>query len=403
MPGSPLPKNALPTVVRRLRKPLAVVAAAAAFPLVLSGCTDNAKASSSSTAAGAIQVTSTKTDCKISTGSVPSGNLTFAVKNEGTEITEFYLLAEDGLRIVGEVENIGPGLTRNLVVTAPPGKYTTACKPGMQGDGIRASFDVTDSGNKSTVDADFQKLVDTGVQQYTAYVKDQSEQLVAGTKAFADAYAAGDVAKARELYAATRMHWERIEPVAESFGDLDPKLDAREADLEPGQAWTGWHRAEKDLFPPAGYTAQTAAERSAIASQLVADTEELGKRTKTVELSADKLGNGAKELLDEVARGKVTGEEEAWSHTDLWDFQANVDGARIAFENLKPALAQRDAALAKSLDEKFTALQAELKKHAKGDGFAYYNELSPAEIQQLAALVDALGEPLSKLTSAVVL
>ncbi|WP_284983226.1 iron uptake system protein EfeO [Arthrobacter sp. efr-133-TYG-118] len=403
MPGTPLPKIALPKIASRRRKSLAIVAAAAAVPLVLAGCTDNTKTPGSSASAGPIQVTSTKTECNVSIGSVPSGNLSFAVKNEGTEITEFYLLAEDGLRIVGEVENIGPGLTRNLVVTAPAGKYTTACKPGMQGDGIRAAFEVTDSGNKTGVNADFQKLVDTGVQQYTAYVKDQTEQLVTGTKAFADAYAAGDATKARELYAATRMHWERIEPVAESFGDLDPKLDAREADLEPGQEWTGWHRAEKDLFPPAGYTALTGTERAKIATQLVSDTEELGKRTRTVVLSADKLGNGAKELLDEVARGKVTGEEEIWSHTDLWDFQANVDGARIAFENLKPALAQKDPALATSLDEKFAALQAELKKHAKGDGFAYYNELSPAGVQQLAALVDALGEPLSKLTSAVVL
>jgi iron uptake system component EfeO len=289
------------------------------------------------------------------------------------------------------------------VVTAPAGKYNTACKPGMQGDGIRASFEVTESGNKPSADADFQKLLATGSQQYSAYVKDQTEQLVTGTKAFADAFAAGDAAKARELYAATRMHWERIEPVAESFGDLDPKQDAREADLEPGQEWTGWHRAEKDLFPPADYTAMTPAERSAISTQLVSDTADLATRTRTVELTADKLGNGAKELLDEVATGKVTGEEEIWSHTDLWDFQANVDGARIAFESLKPALEQKDAELAKSLDAKFAALQAELKKHAKGDGFSYYNELSQDQIQQLAALVDSLGEPLSKLTSAVVL
>jgi iron uptake system component EfeO len=385
----------------KLRRTLAVIGAAAAVPLVLSACTDNAKTTAATD--GPIQVSSTANECKVSTTSASSGNLTFAVKNEGTEVTEFYLLDEDGLRIIGEVENIGPGISRNLVVTAPAGKYTTACKPGMQGDGIRASFEVKESGNKPSVDADLQKLVDTGTQQYAAYVKDQTEQLVTGTKTFAEAFAAGDAAKARELYAATRMHWERIEPVAESFGDLDPKLDAREADLEPGQEWTGWHRAEKDLFPPAGYTAMTAAERTAISTQLVADTEDLATRTRTVELTADKLGNGAKELLDEVATGKVTGEEEIWSHTDLWDFQANVDGARIAFESLKPALEQKDAELSKSLDEKFTALQAELKKHAKGDGFAYYNELSPEQVQALASLVDSLGEPLSKLTSAVVL
>lgn len=397
MPGlTPPPKNRRTAGAR-----LAVVAATAVLPLALASCTDNASATTA--AGGPIQVTSTDVECKVSATEVASGNLTFAVKNDGAEVTEFYVLAEDGLRIVAEVENIGPGITRNLVLTAPAGKYITACKPGMKGDGIRADFTVKDSGKPATADADLQKLVDTGVTQYTAYVKDQTEQLVAGTKEFAAAYAAGDAAKARSLYAATRMHWERIEPVAESFGDLDPKLDAREADLEPGQKWTGWHRAEKDLFPPAGYKALTAAERAAIAKQLVADTEELSTRTGAVDLSADKLGNGAKELLDEVARGKVTGEEEIWSHTDLWDFQANVDGARIAFENLKPALQQKDAALASDLDAKFSALQAELRKHAKGDGFAYYNALGKDQVQQLSALVDALGEPLSKLTSAVVL
>ncbi|WP_324642715.1 iron uptake system protein EfeO [Pseudarthrobacter sp. LT1] len=403
MPGFTLPKNNLPkTAPCTFRsKRAALAAAVVAVPLILTGCTDNTKASD--TAAGAIDVVSSNSECKVSATSVPSGNLTFSVKNEGTEVTEFYLLAADGLRILGEVENIGPGLSRNLVVTAPAGTYTTACKPGMEGDGIRAALEVTPSGNQQPADADFQHLLDTATTQYASYVKDQGEQLLTGTEQFAAAFAAGDAAKARELYAATRQHWERIEPVAESFGDLDPQLDAREADLEPGQEWTGWHRAEKDLFPPAGYTALTAAERSAIADRMVADTKDLVERTRTLEISADMLGNGAKELLDEVATGKVTGEEEIWSHTDLWDFQANVDGARIAFENLKPALQQKDAALATSLDEKFAALQAELSTHAQGTAFTSYDKLTPEQVQRLASLVDALGEPLSRLTAAVVL
>jgi iron uptake system component EfeO len=373
--------------------------AAAVLPLSLAACTDN----SAPAATGPIKVSSTNDACSVSSATTKSGNVTFAVQNDGDQVTEFYLLAEDGLRIIGEVENIGPGLTRNLVVTAPAGKYTTACKPGMQGEGIRSAFEVTESGDKPAVDTNIKGLTETGTAQYLAYVKDQTEQLLAGTKEFAAAYAAGDADKARDLYAATRMHWERIEPVAESFGDLDPKLDAREADLAPGEEWTGWHRAEKDLFPPTGYTALTAPERETLAAQLVTDTEDLAKRTGTVELTADKLGNGAKELLDEVATGKVTGEEEIWSHTDLWDFQANVDGARIAFENLKPVLEQKDAALAASLDEKFAALQAELTQHVRGEGFVYYDELTPEQVQKLASLVDALGEPLSNLTAAVVL
>lgn len=409
MPSPSLPTFDRPASSRarsrrhRAASRLAAAAAVAVLPLTMAACTDNAAPSSSSGTDGTIQVTSTSDACKVSTASAKSGNLTFTVQNDGDQVTEFYLLAEDGLRILGEVENIGPGLTRNLVVTAPAGKYTTACKPGMEGDGIRAGFEVTESGSRPAVDSDLKALADQGTARYVAYVKDQTEQLLAGTKKFAEAYAAGDTATAKDLYAATRMHWERIEPVAESFGDLDPKLDAREADLAEGEEWTGWHRAEKDLFPPAGFQSLAAADREKLAAQLVADTEELAKRTRTVELTADKLGNGAKELLDEVATGKVTGEEEIWSHTDLWDFQANVDGARIAFENLKPVLERKDPELAKSLDTKFAALQAELKTHARGAGFAYYNELTSGQVQRLAALVDSLGEPLSNLTAAVVL
>ncbi len=367
--------------------------------LLASGCTSNVDATS-----GAIQVSSSENECTLSGDSGQSGHLTFSVANDGNEVTEFYLLAEDGLRIIGEVENIGPGLSRDLVVTAPAGEYLTACKPGMVGDGIQAPFTVEESGKALAVDEDRQQLLDTGTEQYAAYVKDQTEQLLTKTRGFAEAFAAGDEKVARGMYAPTRMHWERIEPVAESFGDLDPKLDLREADLEPGTAWTGWHRAEKDLFPPKqGYTAMTAAERQKIANQMVTDTEDLYNRTRDITFTADKLGNGAKELLDEVATGKVTGEEEIWSHTDLWDFQANVDGARIAFEDLRPALEDGDPELAKELHSRFNELQDELDKHRKGDGFALYTDLSNAEIRALSGKVDALGEPLSRLTAAVVL
>ena len=190
--------------------------------------------------------------------------------------------------------------------------------------------------------------------QYQLYVIDQTEQLVEKTQEFADLYVAGDDDAARALYADARTHWERIEPVAESFGDLDPRLDLREADLADGEAWTGWHAIEKDLWPPAeGYTPLTQAERQALADQLVADTEDLSGRVQELTYTPTQLGNGAKELLDEVATGKVTGEEEAWSHTDLWDFQANVDGARVAFEALEPALQTKDPELAATLTERF--------------------------------------------------
>jgi iron uptake system component EfeO len=380
---------------------LSIVAVVALTGLV--ACTENDPQSGSGEQA--IAVVSTDDECTTSAATAGSGNVVFDVKNDGSQVTEFYLLAEDGLRIVGEVENIGPGLTRRLVVNATPGDYVTACKPGMVGEGIRAAFGVTDSGDSATPTGDFAELLTTATDQYGAYVRDQAGQLITKTEEFAALYASGDDDGARAAYADTRTHWERIEPVAESFGDLDPRLDLREADLAEGEAWTGWHRIEKDLWPAGdpAYTAATEAERTALADQLVADTQELVSRVQDLTFTADQLGNGAKELLDEVATGKVTGEEEIWSHTDLWDFQANVDGARIAFEVLQPALETKDAALSTMLTTRFATLQGLLDQYRDGNGFVLYTDLTDEQVKGLSDSVNALSEPLSELTAAVLL
>ncbi|MFI8413017.1 iron uptake system protein EfeO [Paeniglutamicibacter gangotriensis] len=384
----------------KLATPLPITAALAVVALGLTGCTTNTPEAAGD---GTIQVTSTAEACTLSTTNAPGGTVKFSVKNDGSQVTEFYLLASDGLRIIGEVENIGPGLSRDLVVVAPEGNYITACKPGMAGEGIRGDLALGAAPAGQHVSTDRAEKQKQAVTLYAAYVKDQTEQLLAGTKDFAEAFAAGDTAAAKELYPAVRMHWERIEPVAESFGDLDPILDAREADLEKGQKWTGWHRAEKDLWPPTtGYKAMDDAGRETLAKKMVADTEELFSRTLELTFTPDKLANGAKELLDEVATGKVTGEEEIWSHTDLWDFQANVDGARIAYEDLKPLLADTDQELDATLQANFEALQKLLDQYKMGEGFMFYDELDTAQVQELGAAVDALAEPLSKLTAAVV-
>jgi iron uptake system component EfeO len=388
------------------RRPTSVFGALGVLVLLATAvaCTDNKDAADADDG-GALSVTSTNTECKVSKTTAPSGNLRFSVTNDGSKVTEFYLLAADGMRIVGEVENVGPGATRDLVVTAEPGTYQTACKPGMVGDGIRSGFKVTDSGKDLAPKGRTAAAVKTAIAQYELYVKDQTEQLLTKTEEFADLYKAGKDDEARALYADARAHWERIEPVAESFGTLDPRLDLREADLEEGQKWTGWHAIEKDLWPPkSGYTALTQAERDALADQLVADTEELEEKVEddSFTFTADQLGNGAKGLLDEVATGKVTGEEEAWSHTDLWDFQANVDGARIAYENLKPVLEEKDPQLAKTLQTRFDDLQALLDEYKDGDGFVSYTELTDEQVKELSDAVNALSEPLSQLTAAVV-
>ncbi len=371
---------------------------------VTAGCTANTPAGSATPGAdpGAISVTSTDDACQVSTATAPAGRVTFTVQNTGSRITEFYLYAEDGKRIVGEAENISPGLARSLVVTATEGAYVTSCRPGMTGDGLRAAFTVTAATGPTTTGADA-ALVEQATTRYATYIRTEADALLAGTKEFVELYRAGQDDRARARYAEVRTHWERMEPVAESFGDLDPQMDAREADLQPGQEWTGWHAIEKDLWPPAtGHTAFSSARRAALADRLAADTEELHRRTQAMTFTTDQIGNGSKSLLDEVATGKVTGEEEIWSHTDLWDFQANVDGAKEGHRALQPLLQQRNPALDEEIGKRFDELQALLDRHRSGDGFVSYDKLGQDEVRALSDAVNALSEPLSTMTAAVV-
>jgi iron uptake system component EfeO len=394
-----------------MRKTLVVSALLVATPF-LAACTENADSSPSGGGAGAsgggddraLTVESSDTDCSVSAAEAPAGTLTFDVTNTGSQVTEFYLLGEDGLRIVSEVENIGPNLNREMTVNAPEGAYFTACKPGMKGEGIRADFTVTASKDGATeVTADDQQLIDQATTNYAAYVNDQADQLLDKTQQFVSLYESGEDEQARALYPDARTHWERIETVAESFGDLDPKTDLREADLEPGQEWTGWHRIEKDLWPEKAqdYTPLTTAERKQYGDDLLANITTLDDRVQTLTYTVDQIANGSIGLLEEVAKGKVTGEEEFWSGTDLWDFQANVDGARVGFEGVKPILETKDPELATTLDTRFTDLQTLLDAQKSGDGFKNYSELTPEEVKQLSDAVNALSEPLSQLTAAV--
>ncbi|MCR1782605.1 PbrT family lead (Pb2+) uptake porter [Nocardioides carbamazepini] len=396
-----------------MRKTLLASVAALAVVPALAACTENASSDGDEKGgdARALTVSSSADACELSAGTAPAGTLTFSVTNSGSDVTEFYLLGSDGLRIVGEVENIGPNLTKKLTVNAPEGEYFTACKPGMVGEGIRAAFTVTHSADAQEVSASDQELIDQAQNNYRAYVQDQSAQLLVKTREFVELYKAGNADdQARALYPKAREHWERIETVAESFGDLDPKTDAREADVDfaAGEEWTGWHRIEKDLWPQdaKGYTALTPAERTTYADDLLANTTELDQRIQATGPDAlsypiDAIANGSIGLLEEVANGKITGEEEAWSHTDLWDFQANVDGARVAYEGVQGLLESKDAALAEELTAKFDALQALLDEYRDGDGFVLYTELTKDDTKKMTDAVNALSEPLSKLTAAV--
>lgn len=366
--------------------------------MTLSGCTQ--KASSED---GAVSVTASDSVCEVSRTELPAGHVSLTLENKGSKITEVYVLFPDG-RIAAERENIGPGTKATLVTELKAGDYEIACKPGMRGDGIRQKLTLTgkDTAARRSPDSD------AAVAAYRSYVLAQAERTLPKAKAFADAVKAGDVEKAKGLYASSRIGWERTEPVAESFGDIDPKVDVREDGLEDGQDpttdWTGWHRLEKALWQDK----KIGDREKELAGQLMTDLTAWVKKVGTAEITPTSMANGAKSLLDEVARNKVTGEEERYSHTDLVDFKANLEGAQQSYGLLKPIAQKNDPALARELDKRFASLTEQLDVYRTDDGadkdsytYTSYDTVSEAKRKELSDGVNALAEPLSKLAAAV--
>jgi iron uptake system component EfeO len=322
------------------------------------------------------------------------------VENKGGKVTEVYVYAP-GDRIVAERENIGPGTKAEITTEVKSGSYEIACKPGMKGDGIRQKVRATGKGAPQKRDP----RLDKAVAEYREYAEQQAKETLPKTQDFVDAIKKGDLEAAKKAYAPSRIGWERTEPVAESFGDIDPKVDVREDGLEPGQDpekdWTGWHRLEKALWQDK----KIGAEEKTLADQLITDLKDWQGRVGKAEITPTSMANGAKELLDEVATGKVTGEEERYSHTDLVDFKANVEGAQESYELLKPVAKENDAALVTELDKQFAALNTLLDKYRADKSsydFTSYDKVGEADRKELSDAVNSLAEPLSKLAAAVV-
>ncbi|WP_340025502.1 iron uptake system protein EfeO [Paenibacillus sp. FSL K6-1096] len=231
----------------------------------------------------------------------------------------------------------------------------------------------------------------TAIDEYRKYVIAECDEFVKQTEGFTDAVKAGKLEEAKALYAPARMHYERIEPIAEALGDLDPNIDARENDVDAAQ-WRGFHKLEQALWQN-----NTTEGMTDVADRLLKDAQLLRAKVETAGIDANLLVTGAVELLNEVSSSKVTGEEERYSHTDLYDFVANVEGAQKIYELLKPELAKKDPDLAQTIGGRFTALLNELAPFKSGDGYVSYETLKEDEIRKLSQNLDALAEPLSNM------
>ena len=249
-----------------------------------------------------------------------------------------------------------------------------------------------------------QKVQDDGqtdlskeTSDYKKFVEEQIDMLLKDTENFAQSLKDGKLDEAKKAYPLIRMAYERSEPIAESFGESDIKIDYRLADFKEEfkteEGWKGFHRIEKILWEE-----NTTKGTEKYADELVNDIKELKAKITTIEVTPDLMLTGDIDLLNEVSTQKITGEEEIFSHTDLYDFRANIEGAQKIFELFRPKLEKKDAKLVATLDTEFKAVNDLLNKYMTDDKhYKLYTDLTKEDTKALAEAVTKLGEPLSQM------
>lgn len=360
---------------------------------------------------GAAQVHITMTNsggCTLDNTTAPAGPVTFTVSNtDATAISEVELQKDQ--RILGEKENLAPGLAPvSFTTTLGGGTYQIYC-PGASQE--LQNFTVTGAAAPSAT-GDAAALLNQGSKDYAGFVTTNVAAMVTAVKELDQAVQSGDVAAAKTKYAAARPFYEKIESDVDGFllpghkatdnaGNLDYLIDMRASNLDPKVGWHGFHAVERDLWQGGRITPST----KKLSTELVHNVTLLSQLTKGITYKPEDLANGAASLLEEVQTEKIKGEEEAFSHLDLVDFNANVEGAQQAFACLKPGLTKLDPALAQSVATQFALVQKALDHYRDSSALGGFKAWTPAlratDAASLSKTVQGLQDPLSRIAQKV--
>ncbi len=340
-----------------------------------------------------IEVSVSEDGCSPATVETAAGPVTFVVTNTGAETGEFEIIL-DGERVIDEVENIIPGFVVNMSTRLDGGTYAMQCGNLRTTPGVLSVTGGDAATPEPNAIVDATRLI-AARDAYADYVDTQVTDLVGRIDVFADAVESGDLEAAKASYAAARVPWERIEPIAELFPDLDGAIDFREEDFEGGvddPGFKGFHRIEKVLWADS-----TAEGLAPLATELRANVAELKSRIDALDIDPRVMARGAGELIDEVAQSKMTGEEDRYSKMDLYAIDANVDGSAIIVEQLRPILTELDPDYLASLDAASATVTEVIDRYAEGDGFEGFDAISAEDLKLMQARLAELSELLAQL------
>jgi len=376
-----------------------MAAAAAALALAASGCASSGSASSG-TAASSDKTTTVTIDltpqgCTPKPATVTAGAVQFNVTNKDAgSVSEAELRTGDLAKILGEQENLTPGLSGGFSLQLQPGSYKINCPGATQ---PHATFTVTGKATGPAWESNSQLAA--AVKGYSSYITTNTADLVSHTQTFCKAIDAGNLNQAKVLYPQARVYYERIEPVAEIWGSLDTDIDGRwENPVTVQSQFIGFHRIEQLLWAN-----NTLTGTPALCAGLVKNEQQLLTLVRSAQYNPLEMASGATDLINEAATAKISGEEERYSNTDLPVFQANVDGAMAVVSLLRPYLQGKDPSLLAQINQRNAAVAKQMTQYKASPGYddtgyVEYSTVLDAQRRQLSAAVNAFAESLSKLS-----
>jgi iron uptake system component EfeO len=368
------------------------VAVGGVLAIALAACSGGPAAESGG---GKIAVSVSDAGCAPKTVTARAGQVLFVVTNTGTDPAEFEIIGSDQ-KVIDEAENIFPGFVVNLKSRLDGGTYELVCGTLSSPRGaLTVSGGAAPTRPPSTV-VD-KATIDAAVAEYRTYVLAQADDLMKVIDTFTKAVDAGDLEAAKAAYGPSRVPWERVEPIAELFADLDPKIDAREDDYQAGvddPEFTGYHKIEQLLYD-VGTTDGTAE----LTAGLRANVAELRTKLETLEIDPRVMTQGAGVLIDEVAQSKMTGEEDRYSKLDLWSIQPNLEGSAKIVDILRPTLTTIDKDYLKALDDAYASVTTIIDTYgSQSSGFKTFDQISAADLKSMQAGLANLSELLSELS-----
>jgi high-affinity iron transporter len=382
---------------KKPRRGAAVAVLAAILALVAAGCSSSGSGSAAK-GSTTVKIQLTSQGCQPKPASIPAGAVEFDVTNSGAgSVTEAELRTNDKAHILGEQENLTPGLSGGFSLTVQPGTYTINCPGASQPDW---TFKVTGKASGPAWESNPQLV--TAVRGYNTFVKQNTTDLVSHTQTFCQAISAGNMNQAKVLYPQARVYYEKIEPVASVWGSLDTSIDGRwENPVTVKSQFTGFHRIEQMLWQD-----NSRSGAAAMCSGLVKNEQQLLTLVSSAQYNPLDMAAGATDLVNEAATTKITGEEERYSNTDLPVFEANVEASMEVVNLLQPYLQAKAASTVSLIKQRDAAVESLLTKYKATPGYdstgwVDYSKVTQTERKQLSTAVNALAEAMSKVSGEV--